>query len=78
MDFVYRDMFRSNMNFPIDSMETKKAVEECEAKLLEFEHPDPYIAPYMPGGTLFMRNPALPWGELDYVCFMSWGVVCIM
>ena len=23
-------------------------------------HPDPYIAAYMPGGTLFQRNPAIP------------------
>lgn len=23
-------------------------------------HPDQYIQPYMPGGSLFMRNPALP------------------
>ncbi len=23
-------------------------------------HPDPYIQPYMPGGSLFMRNPAPP------------------
>jgi hypothetical protein len=23
-------------------------------------HPDPYIQPYMPGGSLFMRNPAIP------------------
>jgi NADH dehydrogenase (ubiquinone) 1 beta subcomplex subunit 9 len=29
-------------------------------RLQEKIHPDPYIAPYMPGGTLFMRNPAFP------------------
>ena len=23
-------------------------------------HPDPYIKPFMPGGSLFMRNPAIP------------------
>lgn len=28
--------------------------------LKEKAHPDPYIVNYMPGGSLFMRNPALP------------------
>ncbi len=23
-------------------------------------HPDPYCIPYMPGGSLFMRNPPIP------------------
>ena len=34
----------------------REAREELAAK----SHPDPYIQAYMPGGSLFMRNPALP------------------
>lgn len=33
--------------------------EACE-KLATQIHPDPYIQPFMPGGSLFMRNPAVP------------------
>jgi hypothetical protein len=30
-------------------------------KELEFhQHPDPYINPHMPGGSSYMRNPAVP------------------
>lgn len=34
-------------------------------ELFEYTHPDPYVVAYMPGGTLYMRNPPPP---LD-VCF---------
>mmetsp|Transcript_23572 Transcript_23572/g.43323 ORF Transcript_23572/g.43323 Transcript_23572/m.43323 type:complete len:84 (+) Transcript_23572:557-808(+) len=33
---------------------------EGKAELFEFTHPDPYCVPYMPGGSLFMRNPPPP------------------
>ncbi len=33
---------------------------EGRERLVANTHPDPYIAPYMPGGSLFMRNPAIP------------------
>lgn len=33
---------------------------EGEEKLASFTHPDPWVNPYMPGGSRFMRNPALP------------------
>lgn len=29
-------------------------------ELHRFSHPDKYILPWMPGGSLFMRNPPLP------------------
>ena len=29
-------------------------------RLRENAHPDPYIVPYMPGGSLFMRNSPVP------------------
>jgi len=34
--------------------------QEAKAELFEFTHPDPYCVPYMPGGSLFMRNPPPP------------------
>lgn len=33
---------------------------EAREKLASVKHADPYIQAYMPGGTLFMRNPAFP------------------
>jgi hypothetical protein len=34
--------------------------QEGKAELFEFTHPDPYCVPFMPGGSLFMRNPPPP------------------
>ena len=31
-----------------------------EAKLVDYTPPDKYICAYMPGGSLYMRNPPLP------------------
>lgn len=33
---------------------------EAEEELASWAHPDPYVVPYMPGGSRFMRNPAIP------------------
>lgn len=44
----------------LDSGKTARLIREAEERIFEMTHPDPYIAPYMPGGTLFMRNPAIP------------------
>lgn len=38
----------------------KRIVREARERLAERKHPDQYIQSYMPGGTLFMRNPAFP------------------
>ena len=35
-------------------------LQEARTELHEFTHPDPYCVPYMPGGSLFMRNPPPP------------------
>lgn len=32
----------------------------AKERLAAQTHPDPYIAPYMPGGSLFMRNSPVP------------------
>uniref|UniRef100_A0A6U4KWM9 NADH dehydrogenase [ubiquinone] 1 beta subcomplex subunit 9 n=1 Tax=Phaeomonas parva TaxID=124430 RepID=A0A6U4KWM9_9STRA len=42
-----------------------KALEAGEEELFTWDHPDRYIPAYMPGGSLFMRNPTPP-KELVY------------
>ena len=37
-----------------------RLMREAKERLAEQTHADPYIAAYMPGGSLFMRNPAFP------------------
>ena len=37
-----------------------RMLREGEEELADQTHPDNYIASYMPGGSLFMRNPAIP------------------
>ena len=39
---------------------SQRLIREAEEKVLKFTHPDPYVKPYMPGGSKFMRNPAPP------------------
>jgi len=51
--FLIRTFFK-------DSPKAQRLVRETVDKLFEQTHPDPYIQPYMPGGSLFMRNPAIP------------------
>ena len=43
-----------------DSALVKRLIREGYERLAYHQHPDPYIVPYMPGGTSFMRNPAPP------------------
>lgn len=35
-------------------------LQQGQDELFEYTHPDPYCVPYMPGGSLFMRNPPIP------------------
>mmetsp|Transcript_13156 Transcript_13156/g.15826 ORF Transcript_13156/g.15826 Transcript_13156/m.15826 type:complete len:163 (+) Transcript_13156:62-550(+) len=37
-----------------------RLLREGQQELFDNTHPDPYIVPFMPGGSLFMRNPPLP------------------
>jgi len=37
-----------------------RLMREAKAEMVEKTHPDPYCVAFMPGGTLFMRNPPLP------------------
>ena len=43
-----------------DSPVTVRLMRRASDKLAAHTHPDPYIQPFMPGGSLFMRNPAIP------------------
>jgi hypothetical protein len=40
-----------------------------EAALAARAHPDPYITPYRPGGSLYARNPPLPEGVKIHLDF---------
>jgi NADH dehydrogenase (ubiquinone) 1 beta subcomplex subunit 9 len=35
-------------------------LQQGQDELFQYTHPDPYCVPYMPGGSLFMRNPPIP------------------
>ena len=53
-----REQFNNNKNVSLP--EAYRLIREANEKLESLTHPDPYIRNYMPGGTLFMRNPAVP------------------
>jgi len=40
-----------------DPNEIERLLRNGEARMKEYEHPDPYIVPYRPGGSMFARNP---------------------
>lgn len=37
-----------------------RLLKEAKTEIFKNSHPDPYCVPFMPGGSLFMRNPPLP------------------
>lgn len=43
-----------------DSAKVARLLREAKERLIANTHPDPYLRNYMPGGSLFMRNPAPP------------------
>lgn len=45
---------------PVDSAQTRTLIKDAQQRLFDATHPDPVIQAYMPGGSLFMRNPAPP------------------
>lgn len=55
-----RQRFDANKNIT-DPAKYSRIVREAKEELAAQTHADPYIQAYMPGGTLFMRNPALPY-----------------
>lgn len=54
-----RSEFEANRDLQ-DPMQIERALEKGEAKLKDMLHPDPYIEPYRPGGSLYARNPPFP------------------
>jgi NADH dehydrogenase (ubiquinone) 1 beta subcomplex subunit 9 len=52
-----RDEFNKNKN--VGMPEAERLIREAKESMFKVTHPDPYIRNYMPGGTLFMRNPAV-------------------
>jgi NADH dehydrogenase (ubiquinone) 1 beta subcomplex subunit 9 len=55
-----RTEFDANKNIPAESPKVPRLIRLANDRLAAQTHPDPYIYPYMPGGSLFMRNPAIP------------------
>jgi NADH dehydrogenase (ubiquinone) 1 beta subcomplex subunit 9 len=55
-----RASFSANAHLAPESGKVKALVRKAHEELLRYSHPDKYILPWMPGGTLFMRNPPLP------------------
>ena len=55
-----RAAFDANAALPADGRQAILLVEAGEEKLYEYTHPDRYICAYLPGGSLYMRNPPLP------------------
>uniref|UniRef100_A0A7S2EN98 NADH dehydrogenase [ubiquinone] 1 beta subcomplex subunit 9 n=1 Tax=Trieres chinensis TaxID=1514140 RepID=A0A7S2EN98_TRICV len=56
---------RFDSNRGCSSAAAARLLGEGKEELYQFTHPDPYCVPWMPGGSLFMRNPPLP---MD-ICF---------
>ena len=47
-------------NAACDLPAAARLLREGQEELFKYTHPDPWIPNYMPGGSLFMRNPPLP------------------
>lgn len=55
-----RAQFNENRALDPHSGLSQRLIREAESKVFSFTHPDPYVKPYMPGGSKFMRNPPIP------------------
>mmetsp|Transcript_20827 Transcript_20827/g.30022 ORF Transcript_20827/g.30022 Transcript_20827/m.30022 type:complete len:163 (+) Transcript_20827:113-601(+) len=51
---------RFDANRGCNSSKAATLLKDGKDELFTFTHPDPYCVPFMPGGSLFMRNPPLP------------------
>ena len=51
--------FRANAAVA-DERLTQRLLEHGEALHAKYKHPDPYILPWRPGGTMYHRNPPPP------------------
>lgn len=66
---VSRDVFcdeadtlraRFDANRQASPAAVERLLREAKEEMFRFTHPDPYVKSYLPGGTLFMRNPPPP------------------
>lgn len=52
-----------------DTAEIERLLKSGETRLKNYEHPDPYIVPYRPGGSMFARNPPFVDGTAIHLDF---------
>ncbi|KAJ1450087.1 hypothetical protein M885DRAFT_448463 [Pelagophyceae sp. CCMP2097] len=52
--------FDEGAKLPLGSAKAIFLINEAERRLAARIHPEPYVLPYMPGGSKFMRNAPLP------------------
>lgn len=55
-----RAEFDKLKDLPEKASRVQQALAEADEKLVKYTHPDPYVIPYMPGGSKFMRNSPPP------------------
>lgn len=60
---ILRARFDANRGLP--PAQAIAMIEKGEDELFKYTHPDPYVRPYMPGGSGFMRSSPLP----KEICF---------
>jgi NADH dehydrogenase (ubiquinone) 1 beta subcomplex subunit 9 len=63
-----RQEFEQNKHVS-DGGEIERLLVKGEARLKDYEHPDPYIVPYRPGGSMFARNPPFVEGTSIHLDF---------
>mmetsp|Transcript_27213 Transcript_27213/g.30110 ORF Transcript_27213/g.30110 Transcript_27213/m.30110 type:complete len:164 (+) Transcript_27213:2133-2624(+) len=51
---------RFDENRSVSKAGATRLLNEGQQELYDNTHPDPFVAAYMPGGTLYMRNPPIP------------------
>mmetsp|Transcript_12643 Transcript_12643/g.18438 ORF Transcript_12643/g.18438 Transcript_12643/m.18438 type:complete len:155 (-) Transcript_12643:755-1219(-) len=56
------DKIRARFDAGKDASDAKaiRLIKEAKDEIFKNTHPDPYCIPFMPGGSLFMRNPPIP------------------
>ncbi|RLM55198.1 hypothetical protein C2845_PM10G20720 [Panicum miliaceum] len=69
-----RDKFEANRH--VDNLDViDRLIDDAEAQYRNFQHPDPYIVPWAPGGTKFTRNPPPPQGARQAVSVLAHTVI---
>ncbi|KAH0452272.1 hypothetical protein IEQ34_019571 [Dendrobium chrysotoxum] len=59
-------------NKHVEDLDTiDRLINEAEASYEKWQHPDPYIVPWAPGGSKFTRNPVPPQGLSHVLEFIS-------